>query len=683
MNDSRRSLLPALLAVGTGMAAAPAAAIELGEINVQSTLGQPLRASIAYALQPNEQIAEYCITLKPGLSKNGLPAITNANISIADGIISLTGRTAIREPLMTLRVDVACPYTPNLSREYMLFIDPAAPTVAAEPVATPAVVASVPAAAASQTIPQPAVQEPRRSTSTPVIADSAPIDGADRYRVQPGDSLSLIAQRVDGRGIGLWDAAARIFDANPGAFIDNDPNKLKAGSWLTIPDLSGGDATAFSTETPATPTAVTSSPSDVQATTGAAYEPPVSLNVPASEESLGASAESLAEPAREAATASNEFADDTRALAPAEATSSSIDALDNAALAELETGDLVVEDSSIVIPDTELEAPALGDSPNGTVAVIATPDETPQRSTNWLYWLVGGGLALIAGLLVFGRRRRSDDDEVESAAATAPHPMRRHTDRYETMPELEELMVDDDDPTEENLALDADLVMGTGLNQGIDVEVAEDLGFEGEVAALDLELPEETEDTGEVRNTDILSVPNIEASSILESEILPEDDDYDMSVIVDATKMPNHDDVTQQDLRAVPVPGGDETLISDSYTVSQEIDYQILEQDYEDELTATQALNLEIEKAAAELSEDMADDDDQTVRQDVGDEHQTHELPKATVTELDVTANLQSAEEDTTEEIETTEETVEMARKNVDDTVEMEVESGTIDTKAL
>ncbi len=48
--------------------------------------------------------------------------------------------------------------------------------------------------------------------------------------------------------------------------------------------------------------------------------------------------------------------------------------------------------------------------------------------------------------------------------------------------------------------------------------------------------------------------------SILESEVLPEDDDYDMSVIVDATKMPQHEEVTERDLKAVEVESDDETL---------------------------------------------------------------------------------------------------------------------------
>ncbi len=299
-------------------------------------------------------------------------------------------------------------------------------------------------------------------------------------------------------------------------------------------------------------------------------------------------------------------------------------------------------------------------------------------------WLIGGGLAIIAGLLVFGRRRSKYEPEAEPVAAEAPHPMRRHTDHYETMPELEELIVDDDDDTQENLALDADLIMGTGLDDGIDVEVAGDLGFEDAAPALDLEFPEEPEADDEAPITDILSAPKMEESSILESEILPDDDDYDMSVIVDATKMPTHEDVTQQDLKAVPVPGGDETLITDSYTVSQEIDYQILEQDYEEELTATQALNMEIEKAAADLVERLDADEDATaeVMEVEADEYKTHELPMASVTELDVTANLQASDEDTAE-IEANDQTIEMSPEKSDETIEMEVESGTVDTKAL
>jgi Tfp pilus assembly protein FimV len=124
VKNSTKFNLPALFVVGGGLATTLATAIELGEINVESSLGQPLRASIAYTLAPNEHVFAYCVSLKPGFAANGLPVVTQADVSIANGVISLTGNTPIREPLMTARLDIACPYTAKLSREYMLFIDP-------------------------------------------------------------------------------------------------------------------------------------------------------------------------------------------------------------------------------------------------------------------------------------------------------------------------------------------------------------------------------------------------------------------------------------------------------------------------------------------------------------------------------------------------------------------------------
>jgi len=173
--------------------------------------------------------------------------------------------------------------------------------------------------------------------------------------------------------------------------------------------------------------------------------------------------------------------------------------------------------------------------------------------------------------------------------------------------------------------------------------------------------------------------------SILESEVLPEDDDYDMSVIVDATKMPQPDDVTERDLRAVKVTPNDESLISDAYTISKEVDYDILEKDYEDEMSATQALNAEIARAAAELTQDL----DETMSDDV-----TEEMHLATVTELDATAQLPAQEDDDTIETVTKpnpndtaavtvnmsadDQTEEMPVANDDETAEMEISGGKI-----
>lgn len=633
MNDSRKSLLPALLAVGTGITTLPASALELGEINVDSTLGRPLRASIAYALGPNEQLASYCVTLNPANAGDGVPAITNASISVANGVISLTGKTSIREPLMTVRVNVSCPYTPNLSREYMLFINPAAPIRAA--VTAPAAEATVDASSRPSVVaaePQAAAQPAARR----IERNIAPIDAAERYRVQPGDSLSEIAARIENRPVGLWDAVAQIFDTNPDAFIDNDPNKLKAGSWLVMPEFAAGGASkaTFETTTVTEPVAPAAS---VAATTVA--ETPVV----------------------------DKLADDTAVLQPATLP----------ATADLQPGDVILDpesayvaddESRVVIPDTEIDAPAsTSSSPNVPTARIVVPESTSPSGTNWLLWLFGGGVALIIGLLLFGRRNRDLDGDPAVVAAEPEHPMRRAADTgaVEMLPD-EDFDLSDDSPTEENLALDANLEIGTGLQEGADVDVQHDFAF-ASTTTLDLEFPFDDEDGDTSVTSDMISKPTIEESSILEQELLPDDEDYDMSVIVDATKMPSPEDVTERDLKAVVV---DDSDADDGYTIDQEVDYQILEQDYEDELTATQALNIEIEKAAAVLADRMDDIDM------AGSDDKTADMKLATVTELDATRRTDesAADEEPTADLQADEPTVEMSSD--ESTVEMPSKRG-------
>jgi hypothetical protein len=240
----------------------------------------------------------------------------------------------------------------------------------------------------------------------------------------------------------------------------------------------------------------------------------------------------------------------------------------------------------------------------------------------------------------------------------------------------------DEAPLAGQFELDADLIIGTGLQEGTDVDIAQDFAFAA-TTTIDVDLPEEMSSGNTTIETNIIPPVRIDTESILESEVLPEDDDdYDMSVIMDATKMPHPDDVTERDLEAIQMDTDDGTLITNDYTVSQEVDFKILEQDYEDEMTATQALNLEIAKAAAELTEKL--DEDQ------GDA--TAEMPLATVTELDVTVQLPAKNDEIgdaddtginpTVSMDGSDNTVEMPRGDNEKTVEMEIESGKVDTKA-
>jgi len=612
-----------LVAVGGSLVAVPAAALELGEVKVHSTLGQPLRASIAYALGPNEAISDTCVTIQPNVA-TGMPSLNRASMIVVDGVIAITGSSIVREPLMTMRVNVRCPYTAQLSREYMMFIDPAG--TVAEPIAAPtaARIASRPQVSSLVTTPTPVVR--RRPVNIEPIAD------ATRYQVRVGDSLSEIAQRIENRPVGLWDAVNTIFEANPDAFINNDPNVLKAGSWLNIPSF-GVDAPVTVVDESLPVTAPLEPVSD-----GTVYQ---------------AAADGL----------TTEPAADATADEP------------SSALVGLQPGDVILEsdnpfvtpidsvtDGSVVIPDTLLDGPvSTSDSPNVPVATIQPAAPAEPASTNWLLWLAGSGLVIIAALLLFGRRFRFGSAPIAPAV-----PQRRQTDadtqKVEAIGDVD-IDIADDSPTGENLALDADLFVGTGLQEGTEVDVAQDFGFAA-TTELDLELPEEMSSISESPETDIIPPINIDESSILESEVLPDaDDDYDMSVIVDATKMPYPDDVTERDLEAIQVETDDETLITGDYTVDQEGDYKILEQDYEDEMTATQALNAEIQKAAEDLAVRMDDDAADA----------TAEMPLATVHELDVTAQMPAREK---QEISDDDDT------GVNPTVSMDAEENTVEVPA-
>lgn len=664
---TQKTLLP-LVAVGGGLAGLPASALELGDMTVQSHLGQPLRASIAYALAPHEQLSGSCVTLGLGATPSGLPGIGRATISIANGSILLRGQTPVREPMVAAQIIVDCAYTANISREYSLFIDPAPVTVAEG--------STLPAAAPA---PRRESTVPARRNAAASATNRAPIGKASRYRVQPGDSLSQIAARIENRPVGLWSAVNTIFAANPDAFIGNDMNKLKAGSWLSIPSFDGSEpVVSAAIGTQGSPAVVPNESAGSPRAAGDAA-PVATVSVTAPTKAVLAADE---KPSYDAATLTqtpNLASDATADLAPAVVNSAEQNPFVDGAETVNET---------VVIPDTRIEGPTTESaSPNITTAVIA-PSSSESSSSSWLLWLAGSGLAIFVGLLLFGRLFRGRPVE-STEAQVADHPSRRATDLESDGIEVithTSTILDDEAPTAENLSLDADLVMGTGLDEGtdVDMEVAQDFGFAA-TTDLDLELPFEPEPSVDPSDTGIFLAADDDPTAVLDKNSLSDsdDDEYDLSVVLDATKMPRPEDITQRDLQAVEVDTAAENDRTGSYTISNEVDLEILERDYEDELTATQALNAELARAAAEVtrsnkSGEAVDDYEVTSEMTAG-------LPSAPINELDATTEMpirgkqgDDIDTDIHEAV-----TIEMPAAENDETAEIELDGGTIDTKAI
>ena len=695
-SGAARAIWPALVAVGGGIAAGPAAAIELGPLEVHSKLGHPLRASIAFALAPNETIAANCVSLRSGTSD--LPAVFGASVSIANGAIALSGNRPINEPLMSANLVIDCPYTAHVSRSLTVFLDPSA-----EPAA---VTAATPVATAGVSEPRPVTRQTVRTR--PQAAPATPIAPDSSYLVQPGDSLSEIAQRLQGRVIALQPAMTAIYDANPEAFEESDPNRLRAGSLLAIPSLAGTRVASRPAMSDVAPSPVTETPETSEDAgdesgsfySGAESQPSVEAGEIKKSDPVD---QFVAPPVQDPV----EMVADSPAPMEADTVAEAIDATEepptvaesapqdsDAAFADLLPGDVVVGDSAVVNESADA-APAepIAPPPRQIAGsrIIATPPSQENLLSNWLVWLAAGVLAVIGAWVAFGQRirERFGSTPIGPAEVTARPQSEQGTPRVSaiTVPEptmsVEEIQpsydavdfdLSDDSPTEENLALDADLIDGTGFEESGDVAVNEDFGFAA-TTSLDMELPDLPDEPEDTPQTDIIPPPErMSDDMVIDSEVLPDDEDYDMSVIVDVTKMPNPNDVTERDLMAVPVDDDNgQNLISDAYTINDEVDIMEgmdLDDEIEaavdddpmgtridDELAATQALSEEIEKAAAELASNSDPSGETSI-----------EMQLTNLSDLDLTSELEAQNDDydndVTARLEADDETVEMPAKD-------------------
>lgn len=611
----RLPLVPAMVLAG----AAPTGALELGGLEVQSHLGQPLRASVAYALSPRESLGDYCVSLSPAGTINGVPAVNRARITVADGVIAINGSTPIREPLMSARLSIQCPEAPHIARDYLLFIDPPGVVEAARPNAV-----SSPAPATQSTPIRPAVTE---------RAGQAVASGGT-YRVQPGDSLSAIASRIEGREAGLWQAVNAIFLANPEAFVDNDPDRLKTGSLLTIPATAvlASAPASFPPGKSATPPAVVRADDIAEHTV---YIEPVLLAEDAAEPASASETTPVvsAPPERDVdnpfvATAYPDIVlDITPTATPAEPPFATAEIPESSAESSADTGSVATEQ---------------GEPP----AIIAS--EAAASGRGWLTWTgLAAVLAMVAGFLGLRRRRLAPKDDTQSEEATLVPPEPAHWIEDEDSIQVEiisqpsndtaddSVKLDDEVPTEENLALST---ATTNIERGpktVEPSFHIDMTPSTE-PALDLEIPEpadrEPEDSAD---TETVPPPRGRVASLRESEITAKEDEYDMSVITDADIMPASEEASAGDLQAIVVSDNEQPRVDeDGYTLNKEVDYQILEQDYEDELTATQALelNTELERAAAELDPEFRG---KMAELDITSEMRAGNDDEATDTELD------------------------------------------------
>ena len=164
----RRYAAPATIAAALTslLACAPAHAIGLGELGVQSGLGQALRATISVLGSEPATRPASCYTAR--LSTADGAFIVSPRIALVGGAggskLVLATSVALSEPALSLTVEVAC--GDAVRKEFMLLLDP--PLALAAPVLLdrPARAARTPAPAAQRAVALPAVALPADVTPT-------------------------------------------------------------------------------------------------------------------------------------------------------------------------------------------------------------------------------------------------------------------------------------------------------------------------------------------------------------------------------------------------------------------------------------------------------------------------------------------------------------------------------------
>ncbi|KQW43867.1 hypothetical protein ASD88_17330 [Pelomonas sp. Root662] len=236
-----------------------AQALGLGRLNVQSALGETMRAEIDVTSLTPEEAATLKVRVAPpesyrssGVEYN--PVLTSAQVQVVRNngrtVLRVSSDRSVQEPFVDVILEVTWA-SGRLVREYTLLFDPPSLPKPAPVITAPPAMAAAPAApVSSEAVPAPApavtTALPRNGSATPpaaVARTPAPapaavrpsVTAASEYSVRPGDSLSKIAARTQASGISLDQMLVGLFRNNPDAFIGGNMNRLKAGSVLQVP----------------------------------------------------------------------------------------------------------------------------------------------------------------------------------------------------------------------------------------------------------------------------------------------------------------------------------------------------------------------------------------------------------------------------------------------------------------
>ena len=253
----KRALHNVLLAIATAATAAlslNAGAISIGEPQILSSLGEPLRVRVPILDYSGSGTVR--MSLLPASSYDTLALIPPpGDRNISGRVVQDGGQTyfwvestrVITEPVFDLAIEASMRDFVSV-RHVTVMLDPPEVVAATAP-ATDAPATALPAqpTLARPAAPQPTTTAPvesRAPTHLPAQAVTTTAVSAEQNTYGPvrrGETLSQIAEQARPAGTSLWPYVAALAAANPGA-VDADGTNLIVGSELVLPDAAAVSA---------------------------------------------------------------------------------------------------------------------------------------------------------------------------------------------------------------------------------------------------------------------------------------------------------------------------------------------------------------------------------------------------------------------------------------------------------
>lgn len=234
MNRSLKLSMLIALALGSSQAIA----VDFGQVQVKSALGQPLLAEIP--LHPDNPAELQGMTVDLASSEQfaragivgGRTAIplrfSVASAGPGQPVIRITSSTPVNDPFLELLIEVHGKAGTSV-REYAILLDPPNTPPLAAVAAAPA-----PSRAAQRTPAPAAATVPAQSR--PAAATPAPaLNNGEYGPVERGQTLSGIATKVAPSGVDVRQMMLALQQANPDAFFRDNINALKSGAVLRVP----------------------------------------------------------------------------------------------------------------------------------------------------------------------------------------------------------------------------------------------------------------------------------------------------------------------------------------------------------------------------------------------------------------------------------------------------------------